>query len=53
MVQISVDELFNRLAKGLIDDPKLAIGAYWLQGHLAELESLEPDTVQYQTQGKT
>lgn len=49
VVQISVNELFNRLAKGLIDDPKLAIGAYWLQGHLAELESLEPDTVQSKT----
>jgi hypothetical protein len=49
VVQISVNELFNRLAKGLLDDPKLAIGAYWLQGHLAELESLEPDTVQTKT----
>jgi len=50
--QISVNELFDRLAKGLIDDPKLAIGAYWLQGHMAALESLEPDTVRYEIKGK-
>lgn len=39
IVQISVNELFDRLAKGLIDDPKLAIAAYWLQGNLARVES--------------
>jgi nudix-type nucleoside diphosphatase (YffH/AdpP family) len=52
VVQISVNELFDRLAKGLIDDPKLALGAYWLQGHMAELESLEPDTVRYEIKQK-
>jgi nudix-type nucleoside diphosphatase (YffH/AdpP family) len=52
VVQISVNELFERLAKGTIDDPKLAIGAYWLQGHMAELESLEPDTFRYEIKGK-
>lgn len=37
VVQVGVNDLFDRLARGLIDDPKLAIGAYWLQGHMAEL----------------
>jgi ADP-ribose pyrophosphatase len=44
VVEISVNDLFDRVARGVIDDPKLAIGAYWLQGHLAEFESLAPDT---------
>jgi len=39
VVQIGVDDLFDRLARGLIDDPKLAIGTCWLQSHIAELES--------------
>jgi len=38
VVQIGVDDLFDRLARGLIDDPKLAIGTCWLQSHIAELE---------------
>ena len=31
---VSPKELFNRLTKGAIEDPKLAIGAYWLKDHL-------------------
>jgi nudix-type nucleoside diphosphatase (YffH/AdpP family) len=38
VVQISLNDLFERLERGLIDDPKLAIGTYWLQGHMADLE---------------
>jgi nudix-type nucleoside diphosphatase (YffH/AdpP family) len=38
VVQIGVNDLFYRLAKGLIDDPKLAIGTCWLQRHIAKLE---------------
>jgi nudix-type nucleoside diphosphatase (YffH/AdpP family) len=52
VVQISVNDLFDRLAKGLIDDPKLAIAAYWLQGHMGRVESLEPDSVRYGIKGK-
>jgi nudix-type nucleoside diphosphatase (YffH/AdpP family) len=52
VVQISVNELFDRLAKGQIDDPKLAIAAYWLQGNMARVESLEPATVRYEVKGK-
>jgi nudix-type nucleoside diphosphatase (YffH/AdpP family) len=50
--ELSVNELFGRLAKGLIDDPKLAIAAYWLQNNMARVESLEPDTVRYAIKGK-
>jgi nudix-type nucleoside diphosphatase (YffH/AdpP family) len=31
IVQIATDELFDRLARGVIEDPKLLVAAYWLQ----------------------
>ena len=34
IVQLAIDELFGRLSQGSIEDPKLLIGAYWLQDHL-------------------
>jgi nudix-type nucleoside diphosphatase (YffH/AdpP family) len=34
VVRIPLEELFDLLAKGQIDDPKLAIGAYWLKDYL-------------------
>jgi len=34
VVSMKVSDLFERLNAGLIDDPKLAIGAYWLKDHL-------------------
>ena len=34
VVQLAIDELFDRLAQESIEDPKLLIGAYWLQDHL-------------------
>jgi len=34
IVQPTIDELFDRLAQGSIEDPKLLIGAYWLQNRL-------------------
>jgi ADP-ribose pyrophosphatase len=34
VLQMPVKELFDRLAKGAIDDPKLTIAAYWLRDHL-------------------
>ena len=52
VLQISVNDLFDRLAKGQIDDPKLAIAAYWLQNNMARIELLEPDTVRYGIKGK-
>jgi len=33
IVRLSVEELFARLAQGLIEDAKLAIAAYWLRAH--------------------
>lgn len=33
LVRMSSLELFDQLAKGKIEDPKLAIAAYWLQNH--------------------
>ena len=35
VLEIGLEELFERLARGLIEDAKLAIGAYWLQGRMA------------------
>ncbi len=35
--QLGVDALFDRLTQGAIDDPKLAIAAYWLKDNIAEL----------------
>ena len=46
IVQIGVAQLFERLAKGLIDDPKLAIAAYWLQSQRHSLGSLGPPAAQ-------
>ncbi len=34
VVDIDLDEIFARLAGGLIEDPKLAIAAYWLRNKL-------------------
>jgi nudix-type nucleoside diphosphatase (YffH/AdpP family) len=31
---VSLKDLFSRLMNGAIEDPKLAIGAYWLKDHL-------------------
>jgi nudix-type nucleoside diphosphatase (YffH/AdpP family) len=35
--QLEVDKLFDRLARGVIDDPKLAIAAYWLKDNIDRL----------------
>jgi ADP-ribose pyrophosphatase len=35
--QLGIDDLFNRLAEGAIDDPKLAIAAYWLKANIDRL----------------
>lgn len=35
LVQIGAEDLFERLAKGQIDDPKLAIAACWLRGNFS------------------
>ncbi len=35
--QLGVDALFDRLTQGAIDDPKLAVAAYWLKDNIAGL----------------
>lgn len=34
VLQITLDDLFGRLSRGVIEDPKLIIAAYWLQSRL-------------------
>jgi nudix-type nucleoside diphosphatase (YffH/AdpP family) len=34
ILHVPLIELFERLEQGSIDDPKLAVGAYWLEDHL-------------------
>jgi len=52
VVQISVNDLIERLRNGLIEDPKLAIAAYWLQANIARVESLDHGTVKFRVAGK-
>jgi ADP-ribose diphosphatase len=35
--QVGVDDLFGELARGAIEDPKLAIAAYWLKDNIDRL----------------
>ncbi len=34
IIQLTLNDLFDRLVSGAIEDPKLIIAAYWLQDHL-------------------
>jgi nudix-type nucleoside diphosphatase (YffH/AdpP family) len=45
VVEMPLGDLSERLKKGLIDDPKLTIAAYWLQDYLKE--PLSPSTVRF------
>jgi ADP-ribose pyrophosphatase len=40
VVRRSTHELFAQLERCQIEDPKLAIGAYWLQGHIGRVKAL-------------
>ena len=48
VLELDVNELFEKLANWQIDDPKLAIAAYWLKDHMAAIEALQPETVEYE-----
>jgi ADP-ribose pyrophosphatase len=48
VLELSVNDLFRQLEKGEIDDPKLAIAAYWLKDHMSLVEKLESGTVKYE-----
>jgi nudix-type nucleoside diphosphatase (YffH/AdpP family) len=50
--EISVNDLFDQLTKGEIDDPKLAIAAYWLKDNMPRFERLAPGTQRYAIKGK-
>jgi nudix-type nucleoside diphosphatase (YffH/AdpP family) len=39
VVRRSAHDLFAQLEKRQIEDPKLAIGAYWLQGHISRMKA--------------
>lgn len=52
VVQMHTNELFDQLAKKQIEDPKLAIGAYWLQDHLRQIKPLNFSTVRYEIKEK-
>jgi ADP-ribose pyrophosphatase len=47
----SVNDLFDDLARGKIEDPKLAIAAYWLKDNMPRIEGLDPKTVEYEVIG--
>jgi nudix-type nucleoside diphosphatase (YffH/AdpP family) len=47
VMRMPVHELFDQLDKGSIEDPKLAIGAYWLKDYLkASQNHARPETVE-------
>ena len=41
VLERGVNELFDQLHKAEIDDPKLAIAAYWLKDNMARIEALD------------
>ena len=41
VLHVPLDEFFDRLAKGSMEDPKLLVAAYWLQSHLRSHEALQ------------
>jgi nudix-type nucleoside diphosphatase (YffH/AdpP family) len=47
VVRKSASELFEQLERGQIEDPKLIIGAYWLQDHIRRMKPLDPGTVKF------
>jgi nudix-type nucleoside diphosphatase (YffH/AdpP family) len=50
--EVTVNDLFDQLANGLIDDPKLAIAAYWLKDNMPLIEKLGPGVERYAIKGK-
>jgi nudix-type nucleoside diphosphatase (YffH/AdpP family) len=50
--EVSVNDLFDHLDRGEIDDPKLVIAAYWLKNNMARIETLDPDSVKYEVVGR-
>jgi nudix-type nucleoside diphosphatase (YffH/AdpP family) len=53
VLERDVNELFDKLENGRIDDPKLAIAAYWLKDNMDLVEDLRPATVKFQVEGRS
>jgi nudix-type nucleoside diphosphatase (YffH/AdpP family) len=53
VIHVPVNVLFDQLAKGQIEDPKLAIAAYWLQERLRRGKPLAHTSVQHKVVGKS
>jgi nudix-type nucleoside diphosphatase (YffH/AdpP family) len=53
VLPVSVNRLFEQLENGEIDDPKLAISAYWLKEHMPRIETLDPLTAEYKVAGSS
>ncbi len=52
VVQKSASELFDQLDRKQIEDPKLAIAAYWLQDHVRRMKPLATSTVKFKLTDK-
>jgi nudix-type nucleoside diphosphatase (YffH/AdpP family) len=52
VVKMRANELFDQLANRQIEDPKLAIAAYWLKDHLRHVKPLKFSTVRYEIKEK-
>lgn len=52
VLHMSANELFEQLERRQIEDPKLAIAAYWLQDHIRRMKPLDPTTVKFKIKEK-
>jgi ADP-ribose pyrophosphatase len=52
VLEWNVDVLFESLARGQIEDPKLAIAANWLKDNLGRVEELTANTVKFRISGQ-
>jgi nudix-type nucleoside diphosphatase (YffH/AdpP family) len=51
VVEMPLDELFDRLAARRLEDPKLIIGAYWLQDHVRSVSDRRQLVQSFWSQG--
>lgn len=51
-IEMNANELFHLLEEKQIEDPKLAIGAYWLQDYIRRMKPLDHATVRYRIKSK-
>jgi ADP-ribose pyrophosphatase len=53
VLHVPLDEFFDRLDKGTIEDPKLIIAAYWLQDHMKSAEDRRQLINSFWSQGRS